>query len=73
MWYAYLGVPVFRSVIEVFEKCTKDSSSQRDHKAYRIHKYILIRLWSKKVEYWSDFGQIFWKNWSDSQSDFGEF
>ena len=44
-----------------------------DPRAYRIHKYILVRFLAKEVKYWSDFGQIFKQNWSDSQSDFGEY
>ena len=73
MWCGYSGVSVFRSVKEVFEKCTKGSLRQRGHRAYRIHKYILVRFLAKEVKYWSDFGQIFKQNWSDSQSDFGEY
>ena len=34
---------------------------------------ILVRFFSKIVGFWSDFGQIFWYNRSDSQSDFGKF
>ena len=55
MWCAYLEVSIFKSVIEVFEKCTKDSSSQRDHRAYSIHKYI---FWSDCCQKRSNFGQI---------------
>ena len=59
MWCACLRVSVFETVLEVFQKCTKDSSRQRDRSAYRIPKYILVRFLSKEVKYWSDFGQIF--------------
>ena len=44
VWFvfaAYLEVSV---VLDVLEKCTKDSWRKRDHRAYRVHKYILVRI-----------------------------
>jgi len=47
---------IFRSfgVLEDFEKCTKDSSRQRDQRAYRIIKYFLVRILLRIT----NFGQI---------------
>ena len=51
----FLEFQYLRGASEVFEKCIKDSLRRRDHRVYRIHKYILVRFWSKQVEFWSDF------------------
>ena len=45
-------------LLDVFEKCTEDSSRQRAHGA-RIPKNILVRFWVKLVGIWSDIGQMF--------------
>ena len=58
MWCAYVGVSVFTSVIEVLENALK-IHQDKDHRAYKMHKYVLVRFLSKEVKYWSDFSQIF--------------
>ena len=56
-----LGVVcLFRSfnvccVLEVFEKCTEDSSRQKAHNGHRTPKNILVRFFVKLVGFWSDF------------------
>ena len=61
MWCTYLVVSVFRGLLQVFEKWTKDSSRQRDHKAYGIQIYlghILVKKGRILVRFLGKIGQI---------------